>query len=124
MLLELLLAVHWPDGDGAVMETLEVLEKARELIAVPGRWATGWYAYDDTGKKVDPEHEDACRWCVFGAMDRVCGGRSTDDATDALAAACCDLYGIPSFAHVNDTEGHSAALSMFDRAIAKLKERV
>lgn len=112
------------------MTELEILTKARELIADPERWATGELARDAGGHKVPPDSPSACRWCAYGALQNFADDRDAGPLLDAaegrLADAACDvLNATPEFdedadcliAHVNDDLGHAATLQMFDRAI-------
>jgi hypothetical protein len=42
----------------------------RQLLAEPGSWRSGLPARDKDGNHVDVFDDEACSWCVYGAMIR------------------------------------------------------
>lgn len=53
------------------MTTKEILQKARDLLAMPGGWGPGGYAFDAGGNIVKPNSQNACRFCALGAVYHV-----------------------------------------------------
>lgn len=54
-----------------MLTPLEILQKARDLIADEDHWTRGAYARNEEGKDVEPWRSDAVRWCAVGALARV-----------------------------------------------------
>lgn len=106
------------------MTTLEILRAARALIAQPGRWCQGHMALTASGYSVMPEHEDACKFCTFGAIRRVVVGPTVmaRRAVDELSVEARRMLGAASYAvHLNDTTDLPTVLAMFDATIARLE---
>lgn len=98
------------------MTPLEVLKKARELIADPTRWAQGDY-----------ERPGPCgtRFCMLGAVYNVDGYTDVGkEAANLLAKALCTPLRRTEVVTFNDTAGrkHEEVLAAFDKAI-KLAEK-
>lgn len=53
--------------------TLKVLNKLEKLLSDPERWCKGVLALDSTGKLIDPRGDDACKFCMSGAVTAACG---------------------------------------------------
>jgi len=51
------------------MKVTTILRRARKLIAKG--WAQGYYAYDKSGKEIDPCERGAVTFCALGAISRV-----------------------------------------------------
>ncbi len=84
------------------MSALDTLRGARERIADPSRWTTGWVARDARGEVVDATI------------------LAESDSYAAAQSLCYEAIGDgnKSIGEVNDIDGHVAVLAMFDRAIA------
>lgn len=119
------------------MTTLEILQKARELILDPSRWIkgsyAGWRASDGTlYRELKPSADVANCWCSVGSCVKIYGNRDgrpaplLKNALEALNNAASEVsYGEYAFAYMfNDAEEttHSQVLKMFDRAIELAKE--
>ena len=52
------------------MESVELLERARDLIRDPERWNQGAIACNKHGAMVSPDDVDAVKWCATGALCR------------------------------------------------------
>jgi len=95
--------------------TLEILVKARELIAEPERWTQGAFARDEHGfsRYVCPGEFDYTCYCASGAL-RAAGGYTTHPAYNAIHT------GGPAVCVWNDAPGrtHAEVLAAFDAAIA------
>ena len=93
----------------------KVLIAARKLIEAPNHWIQKESARRADGKVVVPWSLEACQWCARGALDRV--ERHTPVAFHAQALL--ESEATPSCVLVvNDNEGHSAVLALYDKAIA------
>ena len=106
------------------MTTVEILEKARDLISDPERWAKGYYAHDKDGDYVPPRDGNACKWCAAGATIVVSPDDDNDDSRHALALLQKALPSGFLFAtNYNDrpTTTHADILALFDRAIELAK---
>jgi hypothetical protein len=102
------------------MPTLEVLTKARALIADPAHWTAGAYARDDKGNKVGVDAEGACAFCAVGALVRVTTWYG--DYTEAYDLLSRNSGKVPRVADLNDIHGHEAVLAMYDAAISAAKD--
>lgn len=59
------------------MTTSEVLNKAADLIETRG-WCKGVYSLNEHGGPADPWDDDACLFCMVGAIKRVVGVDGND----------------------------------------------
>jgi len=109
------------------MSALDILTKARELIADPARWTQGALARTTNRETVSPYDNSAICWCLVGACSRA---SATDEASDdfgpALAAledACVAAGGGASIPSFNDQPGrtHAQVLAVLDAATESLK---
>lgn len=96
--------------------TVEVLRKARELVAAG--WTQGHYALDADGKVTEDSSPTACKFCMAGALFRVTNSQADEvwrEARRALKAAIGDT--LVSF---NDAPKRTQdeVVDAFDRAIA------
>lgn len=102
------------------METIEILEKARELISDESRWTQGCPARNTEGRYTPIGSPDAVCFCSIGA---ICKVMFIDEmkvtgqkATEILRKALPQGWG-GSITAFNDTKKHSAIVQLFDRAI-------
>lgn len=103
------------------MTTLNDLKEIRQLLSEPARWTQGTMARSKSGELVTPRSDDACSWCMFGAVLKVCG---TTLEAEGRACRVLEIFrrvvywpqSIPSF---NDEYGrkHEDILSAIDLAI-------
>jgi hypothetical protein len=105
------------------MTPLEILSRARELIADPNKWAQEAMAFSGTKRPVDPDNELAVCWCAAGAVLAVSGNEPENYANIMLLDK-----GIPQefpekhcamtrVIQYNDSASHAEVLAMFDKAI-------
>lgn len=93
------------------MNVIDVLERARAIIADPKDWCRGDF------------HRDGAR-CAMGAimvaapMTRVRGDKLFLGAMIALQDTVCAMSKCRNIATFNDSHTHSDVLAAFDRAIA------
>lgn len=105
------------------MDTVEILEKARELISVESRWTQGSYAKDGNGEGTFPWGEDAVCFCALGAIKKA--GDFRNDCSEPalfLGRVLRDRTGFVSIDEYNDSHSHADILSLFDHAIAAARE--
>lgn len=109
------------------MTTLEILRAARALIAQPGKHCKGYLAVNAKGNPVDPNWDDACQFCSWGAVHRFL---PYSPANEAMAVSIQDELDTTarSMGHVNgvclnDTTDLPTVLAMFDATIARLESQ-
>lgn len=107
--------------------TLEVLIKAREIIADPKRWTQGWYAKDCDGVMTDSMNADAVCWCSMGALTKAAHAIDNREAkylaTRVLADVIDQKFVAYSVLDYNDHHSHEEVLQMFDKAIELAKSK-
>lgn len=98
---------------------VQILERARALIADQQHWCPGDLARDARGFSVSPIDRCARRRCALGALIAAANEFTSDpDLAHHLATtAMRPLVGATSLTHINDSEGHAAVLDLFDLAI-------
>jgi len=102
------------------MTTKEILLKAREILATPGKWCRGHYAVDSIGSMRGVDSPEACQLCALGAVAKVAGWRTAFDnalvkLTEAMQAKHLGSN-IPVF---NDRcKTVEPVLELYDKAIA------
>jgi len=108
---------------------IEVLQYARTLLERPDGWTQGVGARDASGEPVSPYDPRACRFCLFGALERAGKVVGDRDALHAAYALVCAVLGFrfPSeslfLIDWNDIPGRSQRdiLELLDRAIARAR---
>lgn len=109
---------------------LEALVETKALIADPAHWTKDVHARDREGNEVYFNETNAVRWCVDGALAKVCGmsedWRTTRlyyKANQRLAASVNELWATQftsiGITDINDMHGHPAVMKMLDHAIAE-----
>lgn len=98
-------------------DTLDILRGAYRLIERPEHWCQGEYARTSGGRHVSIMDEDACAFCLTGALVRAAGGiKASRAASDTVLQVLGDhRSGIPRY---NDTHSHLDVLRLLSRAIA------
>lgn len=107
------------------MTPLEILKKARRIIADPKRFAKGDYAFTKHGRVIDPKNKNASKFCSLGALRR-CGVEMYEPhpAKTALFLHAVKLFNATPH-RVNDSrDGRRKMLKVFDAAIAELRAKV
>ena len=54
------------------MTQAELFRKVKELLSDKNRWTKGDYAKDETGRSVKVNDDNACKWCLYGAVLKIC----------------------------------------------------
>ena len=99
---------------------IQIVERARALIANEEHWCRGDLARDANGVGVCPTSDSATKRCGLGALI-MAAYRITNDrraAHDLAIKAMRPLRGSATLVNVNDVRGHAAVLAMFDEVIA------
>ncbi len=100
---------------------VQVLERARALIADEKHWCPGDMARDRLGRAVDPTDSAAEQRCALGALVAAAHEFNGDrrQAHDLAITAMRPFVGATALTHINDAEGHAAILALFDEVIAE-----
>ena len=99
---------------------LQIVERARALIADESHWCRGELARDPKGRGVCPISESAVKRCGLGALLMAAYEITQDQraAYDLAIQAMRPLHGTATLVKVNDIRGHAAVLALFDEVIA------
>ena len=106
------------------METIDIIKNVREVLSDKTRWERECLAVNHEWERVEPEDEDACAWCLTGAIDYVCfiNGvtRTMNNDVFRYIESKLGLYGssIPNFNDHADTT-HTVLMSFLDNAISE-----
>jgi hypothetical protein len=99
---------------------VQIVERARELIADEQFWCRRHFGEDVNGFAVSPTSASAVKRCGLGAL--VAAAYQLTDNFDAAYRigyeALRPRYGPATLIHANDTRGHAAVLALFDEVIA------
>ena len=99
---------------------IQIVERARALIADEQNWCPRHLAEDVNGVSVSPTSASAVKRCGLGAVIAAAYQLTHDfDAADQLGLeALRPRYNAVGLIRVNDTRGHAAVLALFDEVIA------
>jgi hypothetical protein len=99
---------------------VQIVERARELIADEQHWCRRHLALDKNGVVVSPTSARAVKLCGLGAVIAAAYQLTHDfDAAHQLAQEVLrPLRGSATLVNVNDVRGHAAVLALFDEVIA------
>ena len=99
---------------------IQIVERARTLIADEHHWCRGELARDANGEGVCPTSASAVRRCALGAVIAAAHELTHDlnGANDFAFNALRPQYGTATLVRVNDIRGHAAVLALFDGVIA------
>jgi hypothetical protein len=99
---------------------IQIVEKARAIIADEQNWCPRHLAEDVNGVSVSPTSAGAVKRCGLGAVIAAAYQLTHDfDVADQLGhEALRPRYGASTVIYVNDTIGHAAVLALFDEVIA------
>lgn len=108
--------------------TLEVLQKAREIISKPENWIQDDLAINAENESVYVEDAGACKFCSIGACLRASyelrkkTGSCINAARSDLAATLRARGLGESVAMFNDNHTHAEVLTLFDEAIERARK--
>jgi hypothetical protein len=99
---------------------IQIVERARALIADEQHWCRRHLALDARGVGVFATSATAVKRCALGAVIGAAYQLTHDyDAANDLAhKALRPRYGTSTLIYVNDMRGHAAVLALFDEVIA------
>ena len=99
---------------------VQIVERARTLIADEQHWCRGELARDAKGRGVCPMSDSAMKRCGLGALLTASYEITRDHraAYDLAIKAMRPLHGTATLVKVNDIRGHAAVLTLFDEVIA------
>jgi hypothetical protein len=99
---------------------IQIVERARTLIADEQHWCRRRLAEDGNGVSVSPTSVGAVKRCGLGAMIAAAYELTHDfDTAHQLGhEAMRPHYGPSTLIYVNDIRGHAAVLALFDEVIA------
>lgn len=112
------------------MSIVTDLQEARELILKEENWTQEAFARDAQDYVVHTIQPEACKFCALGALRKVAKYTGPDDSANTfrydqlrekLAAGSFEVDHLGGIVHVNDTLGHEATITMYDKAIALAK---
>jgi hypothetical protein len=99
---------------------IQIVERARALIADEQHWCRRHFGEDANGFPVSPTSTSAIKWCGLGAVIAA-AYQLTHNADAAYRVGYQILrprYGSATLIHTNDERGHAAVLALFDEVIA------
>ncbi len=102
------------------MKISTLLLAVKELIKDPNTWAQKWSALNKDGLNVSPLHPGACKFCLSGAVFKVCIGESGYGAYNIVLLAKLedhlpsDMRHIPTY---NDTHTHAEVMEVLENTI-------
>src|SRR6476646_3841942 len=99
---------------------IQIVERARALIADKQHWCCGQLARDVNGEGVFvPTSASAVKRCALGAVIAAAHEltHNLDSANDLAFKALRPRYGTATLVRVNDMRGHAAVLALFDTVI-------
>ena len=99
---------------------IQIVERARVLIADESLWCRSELARDVNGRGVCPMAESAMKRCGLAALLMAAYEITRDPraAYDLAIRAMRPLHGTATLVKVNDIRGHAAVLALFDEVIA------
>ncbi len=109
------------------MNALDILINARCLLSDPEKWTKEVAARNAEGEEVHAWDGDAVCWCALGALGKVVNGRiSTKTYHESHVALRRAIPNKGFNGHIfvgpyNDTSEHADVLTLFDKAIANLR---
>jgi hypothetical protein len=100
-----------------------ILVEARKILSEESAWCRRHAAVDANCMDVAPHSGAACKWCIMGALHRVCKTENYDDIPFNITYALRQvIHG--EIAEFNDSPvtTHKDVLEMMDKAIERTKK--
>ena len=99
---------------------IQIVERARTLIADEKHWCRRHLAEDKNGVSVSPTSGSVVKRCGLGAVIAAAYELTHDyDAAHLLGHEVLRPHYSPAtLIHINDIRGHAAVLALFDEVIA------
>jgi hypothetical protein len=98
---------------------IQIVERARALIADQQHWCRGHLALDASEESIFPTSDQAVKRCALGALIAAAYELTHDrDAAHDLAHRALRPHcGMATLIHVNDMRGHADVLELFNHVI-------
>jgi hypothetical protein len=102
---------------------IQIVRRARDLIADRAHWCQGFGALAADGRIANPRSGDAASFCALGALDRAAMDLGLDYCdVQGFAKAMTGSGDLQVLFDINDSRnGHARVLAMFDRYIAEAR---
>lgn len=95
-------------------EVIEILKAVRELLSDKNHWTTDVMARDREGHATECKGQEACSWCLFGAIAKLTpDSKKRDTAADYFKIKA----GLHSLSRFNDFSTHEQVLALLDKFI-------
>lgn len=96
------------------------LVEVKNLLSDPRNWVKNDFAVNYGSYTCDARADDACRWCVVGAIYKV--AQYDDTKAETLERIIKDANHINDLIEYNDGATHLEIMLVLDRAIEYLRE--
>ena len=103
------------------MKLLENLKKVRSMLSDKSKWVQNHYAVDINGKPVSISSDDACAWCLAGALGFVCLNVEEADEIYSHLKSFIENRTISSFNDSSKTT-YDDVSNLIDEGISSLQE--
>ena len=112
-------------------ETKATLVKVRDLLSDEANWLKGYFACDTENRGVSPRSENACQWCLEGAVRLFCNGwekhfTDPDVKPDTPYHRVCDALkdtaDTPSLLKFNDDKDYEDVVKLIDDTIFNIEK--
>jgi hypothetical protein len=107
----------------------EIYVKVKELLSTREKWTTGAFAKDLYGTPVGYTSENACSFCLRGALNKVCSRTVFSDEIPSLYETIKSKLGFEistypiGLATFNDSRTYEEMIEVLDEAIEMTKEQ-
>jgi hypothetical protein len=99
-----------------MLQANDIILKVIALIENPKAWTQGVPARDVEGTSVPPNNQQACKWCMLGALTKVTA--TYDSWQEAMGKIRDAMQGDVCIATFNDTHTHAEVLALLRKAAA------
>ncbi len=96
------------------MTALDVVREVRVLLSDRNKWTQSKIAADVNGYLTPSDSPAACKWCLRGAINKVCNQKAE---LIAATVALLSPHTRHSLTAVNDYEGYDTVLAVLDKAL-------
>lgn len=107
-----------------IRRKVETLKAVRDLISDPDKWTKGALARGEQGKPVNSRASNACRFCLFGAIDRITQNSTyADNIADEICVTLAQRGYLGGPVDYNDSPStkHPDILDLVDSTIERLQ---
>jgi hypothetical protein len=106
-----------------MLNAVEILTKAKELISSPEHWCQEAYSRDINGVSCDRKSPDVNSFCIIGAIFKATDEGVIYDEEIKVWNALNNIVGDYAISTWNDKEGrtHDEVMALLDKAIENAK---